>query len=129
MSPLKKLQQLFKRPAARIHIGVAETVKLYDHGGTPHLVEAKIDTGADRTSIDLTLAASLGLMDPANILKEIQVNNALGKQQKRPVIGVTFNLAGKTIISTASVTDRGHLKKPMLVGRKDLKGFAVVFDE
>jgi alpha-L-glutamate ligase-like protein len=110
-------------------IHVSEAVKVKDADGKDHTVKVKVDTGADRTSIDTALAESLGLLEPENILYEVEVENALGVHQKRQVVGITYMLAGRTITSTASVTDRSHLKKPMLVGRKDLKGFMIVFDE
>ncbi len=112
-----------------IQIHVSETVRVEDEFGHEHAVKVKVDTGADRTSIDTALAESFGLLKPENVLYEVEVENALGVHQKRPVVGITYMLAGKKITSTASVTDRSHLKRQMLVGRKDLKGFAVVFDK
>jgi hypothetical protein len=69
----------------------------------------------------------LGLLNPENILYTVKVDNALGMQQERPVIGITYTLGGKEIITTASVTDRSRLKRLMLVGRNDLKGFVITF--
>jgi len=128
-------QELFgdrKEPMTKgnlVKIRVSETVKVTDYDGKEHTVKVKVDTGADRTSIDTALAESFGLLRPENVLYEVEVENALGVHQKRQVVGITYTLAGKTIKSTASVTDRSHLKKLMLVGRKDLKGFMIVFDE
>jgi len=108
-----------------ITINVSETVKLFDGEGKEHVIKVKVDTGADRTSIDEQLAESLGLLAPENILYDVTVDNALGTNQTRSVIGITFTLGGKVIRSTASVTDRSHLKRQMLIGRKDLKGFVI----
>lgn len=87
-------------------------------------VKAKIDTGAWRTSIDAGLARSLGLLDPENILWEKKVRSALGRKS-RPVIGLTFYLAGKKVKANAAVTDRAGMKRPMIIGRQDLRGFLV----
>jgi len=110
-----------------IKIGVFETIELKDGEGHNHKIKVKVDTGADRTSIDLTLAEELGLLRPENVLYTVKVDNALGMKQQRPVIGVKFNLAGREIESSASVADRSGLKRKMLIGRKDLKGFEIHF--
>ncbi len=114
--------------AKLVKIGVFEEVELLDYEGNETTIKAKVDTGADRTSIDKSLAEKMGLLVPENVLYSVKVDNALGKQQERKVVGVTYVLAGRTIKSTASVTDRSHLKRPMLVGRRDLKGFVIGFD-
>jgi hypothetical protein len=49
----------------------------------------------------------------------------LGKQKDRPVIGVTFWLNGKKIMTTVNVADRNKLRTKFLLGRKDLDGFLV----
>lgn len=108
-------------------IGVFETIELKNGQGKPVSIKVKVDTGADRSSIDAGLAEELGLLRPENILYTVKVDNALGKKQERAVIGITYTLGGKAIETTASVTDRSHLKRPMLVGRRDLKGFIISF--
>jgi alpha-L-glutamate ligase-like protein len=86
-------------------------------------VMAKIDTGAWRTSISEHLARELGLLDERNILWKT-VTSAIGKQ-KRPVISLTFYIAGRKITTPASVAKRMTLKYPVLIGRKNLKGLLV----
>ncbi len=87
-------------------------------------VLAKIDTGAWRTSISESLAKELGLLEKNNILWTKTVKGALGSEE-RPIIGLTFWLAGRKIITTASVAKRSSLKYPVIVGRKNLKGILV----
>lgn len=87
-------------------------------------VVAKIDTGAWRTSISEHLAKELGLMDINNILWTKRFKSALGIEE-RPVVSLTFWLAGKKITSPASVAKRMALKFPIIIGRKNLKGFLV----
>ena len=86
---------------------------------------AKIDTGAYRSSIDYQLANDLGLLRPDNILYYRHYRSALGKKQKRPVIGLTIWIKGKKITSLANVTDRSKLRTKLLIGRKELSGFMV----
>lgn len=87
-------------------------------------VMAKIDTGAWRTSISEKLAEELGLLTPDNILWTKKFKSSLGIQE-RPVVSVTFWLAGRKIITPASVAKRMALKYQMIIGRKNLKGFLV----
>ena len=87
-------------------------------------VTAKIDTGAWRTSISQSLARELGLLAKNNILWTKRVRSSLG-EEKRPVISLTFKLAGKKITTPASVAKRMALRYPVIVGRKNLKGILV----
>lgn len=107
-------------------IGVFETIELFDEHDHPHQIKAKVDTGADRSSIDQALAKELGLLTPENILFYKKVESALGETQ-RPVIRIKYSLAGRIIESTASISDRTNLKRKFLVGRQDLKGFSIHF--
>ena len=87
-------------------------------------VIAKIDTGAWRTSISETLAKEAGLLDEKNILWNKRFKSALGLEE-RPVISLTFWLAGRKITTPTSVAKRMALKFPVIIGRKNLKGFLV----
>jgi hypothetical protein len=120
-------KQLFAQQtetAETVRVGVFEEVEVADINGERHLVKAKLDTGAFRSSIDKLLAKKLGLMDPENILWESHYQSALGFED-RPVIGMTFYLKGKKIKTAASVTDRIGLRRPMIIGRRDLLGFSI----
>ncbi len=88
-------------------------------------VEAKVDTGAYRSSIDKKLAEDLGLLSPDRILYNRHYRSSLGVHQDRPVIEMTYWLKGKKITSAVNVADRGHLKSRFLIGILDLKGFLV----
>ena len=103
-------------------IGLFEEVKVEDRRGKRHKVLAKIDTGADRTSIDRYLARSLGLLDKKNILFKRYYKSALGRE-KRELIGLTFYLAKRKVRTSASVSSRVGLRTKIIVGRRDLKGF------
>ncbi len=87
-------------------------------------VFAKVDTGAWRTSISSKLAKELGLLEERNILWSKKVKSSLGLEE-RPIISLTFWLAGRKITTPASVAKRLTLKYPIIIGRKNLKGFLI----
>lgn len=107
-------------------IGVFETVTVENQLGDRVEVKAKVDTGAFRTSIDEALARKLGLLRADNVVMKRTYGSALGHTE-REVVGITFFLAGRKIETMASVADRSALRRPMLIGRRDLKGYVIEF--
>jgi len=107
-----------------IRVGVFEDLEIEDFLGERHAIKAKLDTGAFRSSIDEDLAKKLGLLDPENILLNIGYRSALGREE-RPVVGLTFYLKDRKIKTSASISDRSKLKRPMIIGRRDLLGLAL----
>jgi len=107
-------------------INSVEMIKVYSAAGKAISVKARVDTGAQRSSIDKTLAQELGLLTEDNILwrKRYVYRSAHGRQP-RPVIGVTFKILGRKIKTSASVADRSRLATQVLIGRNDLQGFLV----
>lgn len=84
-------------------------------------IKAKLDTGAFRTSIDETLARELNLK-PSE--KQVFTTSASG-QTFRPTVHLSFEIQGRKINTLASAVDRSHLRYPMIIGRRDLKGFHI----
>lgn len=119
-SPLVKIQKE-KKP---ITVGIYEEIKIRARGGKKVKIQAKIDTAAARSSIDKRVAEELGLLDKKNIILTRRFRSALGVQE-RPVIGVTFFLKGKKIKTAVGVADRASLKRPFLIGVRDLGGFLI----
>ncbi|WP_255197761.1 aspartyl protease family protein [Halorarius litoreus] len=90
-------------------------------------VEAKADTGADRTTIDPTIASKIGA---GPIQKVVQVNGA----ERRCVVPVVVEIEGRQLAINASISDRrgpnyaeGQRKKSTdaLLGEAVLKQFGV----
>lgn len=109
-------------------VNFKERVKIVDAYGNKIETDAKIDTGAWRTSIDREYAESLGLLSKNNILWTKVFKSSLGKET-RPVINLKFYLAGRPVKTIASVADRRGLKVKLIVGRRDLVGFLVKPEE
>lgn len=134
-------------------IGTVEKVKLIGKDGKEIEVEAKIDTGADSTSIDTELAKQLGFDETLRIFEEKiggrDVMSELTKEEReklfaeipgladtvpvrsshgysyRPKILISLVLDTVTIPAKVSVIDRAHLEYPAIIGRKHLRKFLV----
>ncbi len=115
---------LAERGLGRKTVGTVEEVEVVTYAGERIKVKAKIDTGADASSIDRALAEELGLMRPENLLYENYFRSALGRR-KRQVVQGTFYLAGRKVVTRLSVTDRSRLRRKMLIGKRDLGGFLI----
>lgn len=101
-------------------LSIIEPVTILSDGRSKEY-KAKVDTGAYRTSLDTAIVEELGLP----ILKErIFISSASG-EQTRASVRVKFKLGGKTISTLATVADRSRLQFPIIIGRRDLKGFYV----
>ncbi len=102
-----------------------EEVKIYGFDSTKSVkVLARVDTGAVRSSVDKDLAVELGLLNKKNILWKDTYRSASGVQA-RPVIDITYAVAGKRIKTSASVADRSKMSTPFLIGRNDMAGFVI----
>lgn len=131
-SPLKAVQlakNLFgldvneiEDTTGRLVVGIEEPVTLYDTAGQAHPIKAKIDTGAYRTALDVSLAEKLQLHQP--VIDYQPVRAALGKET-RPVVSLAFDLRGRHIVTQAFLSDRAHLSYDMIIGRRDLRAFLV----
>lgn len=85
-------------------------------------VIAKIDTGADFSSIDLQFALSMGF-EPGRFEKKTIITEQ--GAEERDVISATFILANREISSIFTLADRSGFSTVMIIGKNDLLGFKV----
>lgn len=99
---------------------IIEKVTIYGPKGKK-VVNAKIDSGAFRTSIDADLVKALEIDDHKT---QVFVQSGSGVQY-RNTVNINFKLRNKEIDTIASYTDRSHLRYPMIIGRRDMAGFLI----
>mgnify|MGYP001571226489 CR=1 FL=1 len=105
-------------------INIWEDIKVVGADKKKHLVHAKIDTGAWKTSIDKELARSLGILEESNVLWTKTYKSSLGKEVRK-VVSLVFYIADSRVATIANVADRSKLRTPVIIGRRDLGGFLV----
>ena len=88
------------------------------------IVEGKVDTGADRCSIDETLAQHLGW----KVTGYRTVKSSLGREE-RDIVQGTVTIRGLTVLMSATVTDRSDLSHPLLVGHNVIKDLVLLEEE
>lgn len=118
------------RPTRKIYgkpkIGVTEKVYLAGYSDQ-FSIDSKVDTGATRTSIDIELAAELGLGPIKNFVSVKSGNSK--ESSKRPIVPLTLKLKGLEHHIDASVEDREHMNYDIILGRDILKNYQIVPDE
>lgn len=103
----------------RLFIGFVENVTLED-GKT---YKAKIDTGADSSSIDADLIKKLG---EKKVVSHKIIRSALGRV-RRPTMMIEIEMRGIKFYEKFSVANRSDLKYKILIGKDILKkeGFLI----
>lgn len=110
-------------------------------------IEAKIDTGAYTTALhchDILLDTSstnsvllFKLLDPSHPeyneqeqrftdFSKKEIKNSFGDLEERYIIKTKVKIGNKTINTLISLTDRGNMRYPVLIGRKLLKNRFIV---
>lgn len=134
-------------------IGTVEKVKLIGKDGKEAEVEAKIDTGAGYSSIDMDLAEKLGFTKTIeayrktnvtyediknlssterwsifkripDIASTVIVHSSHGTSY-RPTIRIDMMINDILIPTKVTLIDRSHLKYPAIIGKKNLKKFLI----
>ena len=104
-------------------LGLVETITIFKKNNKKEYVEARIDTGATKNSIDFKFVIDHGL---GPILRNTIVKSAHGSRH-RPIVALDIEIAGKKIFKTEfTLADRSNMKYKALIGRNVLKkGFMV----
>jgi hypothetical protein len=109
----------------RIVIGPVEYVKVIGHHGEAR-VKGKVDTGATRTSVDVWLAANIGLGPTVDVVK---IKSAfLDHVRSRPVVRGVVEIAGQSFTIPVTVNDRSDMRYPVLIGMDILKSGRFLID-
>lgn len=112
------ITEISGRPVLKIE----EEIQIFDAQNQPHTHKVKVDSGAYRTAIDEALAKEYGIDKP--VIDHKSVRGALGKQD-RPVVKLKMKVRDREIKTNAFVVDRSHMNYPLIIGRRDLKGFLI----
>jgi hypothetical protein len=94
--------------------------------GGEESVRAKVDTGADRTTVDKVLADRLRLVPTGS--KVAVKASALGKKVERPLVNATVTLAGKSFNIRVGVADRSQMRYAVIIGRDILRSGDFLID-
>ncbi len=85
-------------------------------------IDARIDTGAKYSSITVDLAKRFEL---GPVIRTVIIRSSNGKEI-RPVVKFDVEIKGKVLNAEFNITDRSHMRFPILVGRNILtQGFLI----
>ncbi len=99
-----------------LEVGFRERIIISGQKGQASL-DAKIDTGAARTSVDMRLAAKVGA---GPIVGTVLTKSALNRR-RRILATVSIQIRGITYSIDAAIEDRSSLSYRVLVGRDVLE--------
>jgi hypothetical protein len=94
--------------------------------GGEETVRAKVDTGADRTTVDRELAAKLKLGSTGSkvLVKTLGGSN----RRERPLVSAAITLKGKTFRLKVGVEDRSQMRYRVIIGRDILRSGYFLID-
>jgi len=95
-------------------IGLVESVTLRGVSKEKKTL-AKIDTGAHRTTVDIELAAEVGLGPVVDTVKTKTVSS--NSSEKRAVLKAEIGLTGHIYELDVGIVDRTNMKYPVIVGQ------------
>lgn len=108
--------------------------------GISNEIEAKIDTGAEQTSLhgeNITIKDDTVIFQlndriyRAPLEKSQDVSSSDGGTQSRPVIKATIEVEGQSIDTLLNLNDRGEMPQQMLIGQDVIRsaGFTLQFSD
>jgi hypothetical protein len=102
-------------------VGLTEYVTINGSSNSKEVI-SRMDTGATKSSIDISLAAELKL---GPVIDSRLIKSAHGTKL-RPVVEVSVIISGREIKARFTVADRSHMRYPVLIGQNILKqGFLI----
>ena len=112
-------------PAGKKVVRLVARVTVAGPGGEES-VRAKVDTGADRTTVDRELADKLKL-DPTG--SKVLVKSLGGSQvMERPLVKASITLKGRTFRLWVGVADRSQMRYRIIIGRDILRSGYYLID-
>lgn len=150
-----EIEEEVEEISGRKVIGTVEKVKLLSANKTELETEAKIDTGAMSTSIDIELAKELGFTDVLVFFEKIDLPADFAREQAsailknlreryhhpdlvdidiiysshgvsiRPKVNISFIMNGILIHSNSNIVKREDLKFRIIIGKRDLRKFLI----
>lgn len=134
-------------------IGSVEKIKIIGKNGKEIELEAKIDTGAGFTSIDVDIAKQLGFKEVVDIIERENIQHEeiknLPKEKREYIFKKNSDVVGTAIIHSshgttyrpiimikivinnleldvkATIIDRSQLQYPVIIGKKNLGKFLI----
>ena len=100
----------------KIIVGLTEKVIVKGESQNREVI-ARMDTGATKSSIDVSLAAELRL---GPVIDSKLIRSAHGTKL-RPVVEVNVEIKGKILRARFTVADRSQMRYPVLIGQNLLK--------
>lgn len=94
-------------------IGIVCSITLQGSLGSRSVL-AKVDTGANRTSVDTELAAKVGL-GPVTDTVKVKAASA-SHRETRPLVDAKVELGGRSFELPVSISDRADMKYPVIIG-------------
>ncbi|MBA3679873.1 MAG: ATP-dependent zinc protease [Bacteroidetes bacterium] len=105
-------------------------------------IEAKIDTGAytssihceeiftkienEKTVLYFTVVNDGHKMQRFEDFSQKKIKNSFGEMEERYIIKTVVKIGKKKIASTVSLSDRGNMRYPVLIGRRLVKGKFII---
>lgn len=118
------MKSMRKRLVDRIADGVM-SITLWTHHNWFVTIEAKIDTGADRSSLDLGLIEALEFK-PTKTKQRVRSANGVST---RKLYRASFHLNEQHQELVVSGVDRSNMRYPMILGREDFLNLCEIEEE
>src|SRR3989442_3595033 len=110
------------KKAERRVIGIIESVTVRGKRGDVK-VQARIDTGASRTTVDTDIAARAGL---GPVLGTVRIRQSISRHpETRPLVEAELVIEGETFDVAAAIADRTEMKHHVIVGMDILRSAEV----